>query len=151
MQSFNIPSEDAMLALGNRWARHLTRLDDGAVVFLAGALGAGKTTLARGILRGMGHAGAVASPTYTLLEHYALPAREVYHFDLYRLERPRDVETLGLRDALERAAVVLVEWPERGAGRLPPPSYDVEILHHGARARRVKVCSPSAPELPRPC
>ncbi|MDA7990235.1 MAG: tRNA (adenosine(37)-N6)-threonylcarbamoyltransferase complex ATPase subunit type 1 TsaE [Gammaproteobacteria bacterium] len=142
MQVFDIPTEDAMLALGKRWARRLSSIDDGAVVFLAGPLGAGKTTLARGILRGMGHAGAVASPTYTLLEHYDLPAREVWHFDLYRLEHPRDVETLGLRDALASAAVVLVEWPERGAGKLPAANYEVEILHRGD-ARRVQVRAPS--------
>ncbi len=87
MQFFDIPTESAMLELGNGWAN---RIDGGAVVFLDGDLGAGKTTLARGILSGMGHRGAVTSPTYTLVEHYSPAGREVYHFDLYRLQDRRN-------------------------------------------------------------
>lgn len=139
-----------MLALGKCWARALCAREHGGVVFLRGELGAGKTTLVRGILRGMGHAGAVPSPTYTLLESYAPRAREVFHFDLYRLAHPRDVETLGMRDALACGALVLIEWPERGEGYLPQPDYAVEIAHGGGALRRVQVRAQNAPALPAP-
>lgn len=105
----------AMDALG----RGLARVLDGGIVFLEGELGAGKSTLARGILRGLGHTGTVRSPTYTLVEPYTLPGGTVYHLDLYRLADPEELEWLGLRDMLERDALLLIEWPERGAGCLP--------------------------------
>lgn len=113
-----------MLELGNCWA---SRLGGGAVVFLAGDLGAGKTTLARGILRGLGHRGAVTSPTYTLVEHYPLPRGDVYHLDLFRLAHPAELEMTGLRDVLEASSTLLVEWPERGAGQMPAPDFDIDI------------------------
>jgi len=114
-----------MLELGHSWAG---RIGGGAVVFLDGDLGAGKTTLARGILRGMGHHGAVTSPTYTLVEHYAPGGRDVYHFDLYRLEDPAELEMTGLRDLLDGRAILLVEWPQRGAGRTPA-SHHASVKH----------------------
>lgn len=149
MPSFNIPSEQAMLELGHSWANCI---GGGAVVFLDGDLGAGKTTLARGILRGMGHRGAVTSPTYTLVEHYAPGGRDVYHFDLYRLEDPAELEMTGLRDLLDGRSVVLVEWPERGAGRMPSPDFRIDIRYHGD-ARRVRIDGgvPGAGERARPC
>ncbi len=152
MQSFDIPSEEAMLALGNRWAG---RLGDGAVVFLSGDLGAGKTTLARGILNGMGHRGAVPSPTYTLVEHYPLPGRDVYHVDLYRLEDPAELEMTGLRDLLDGASILLVEWPQRGGGLMPIPDFQVTIHDRRRRndsGRRVSVLPAAGLEgLPGPC
>lgn len=84
------------------------------IVALAGDLGSGKTTWARAMLRGLGYAGRVPSPTYTLLEHYALPGLDVVHLDLYRLSGDAELENLGLRDWLARPATwLLVEWPER--------------------------------------
>lgn len=84
-------------------------------VGLGGELGAGKTTFARALLRGLGHTGRVPSPTYTLLEHYEFGELTVVHLDLYRLAEPRELENLGLRDWLALPAVwVLIEWPERG-------------------------------------
>ena len=137
-----------MLELGNRWA---SRLNHGAVVFLCGDLGAGKTTLARGILGGMGHSGAVTSPTYTLVEHYPLPGREVYHLDLYRLEKPAELEMTGLRDMLDGRSILLVEWPERGGAQMPPPDFRVDIRHHG-NGRRVRVdLAAGREELPGLC
>lgn len=118
-----IADAGAMDTLGRRLAGVLDR----GVIFLEGELGAGKTTLARGILRGLGHTGTVRSPTYTLVEPYELPGGTVYHLDLYRLADPEELEWLGLRDMLERDALLLVEWPERGAGCLPGADLVVRI------------------------
>lgn len=118
----------AMVALGERLAGVLA----GGIVCLEGALGAGKTTLARGILRGLGHTGTVRSPTYTLVEPYPVAQGMVYHLDLYRLAEPEELEWLGLRDMLDSGALLLVEWPERGAGVLPAADLVVRIRPSGA-------------------
>jgi tRNA threonylcarbamoyladenosine biosynthesis protein TsaE len=96
-------------------------------VFLEGDLGTGKTTLARGILHGLGHRGAVRSPTYTLIEPYEIGLRRLYHLDLYRLSNPEELDYLGLRDLAAEDAVLLVEWPERGAGALPAPDLRIRL------------------------
>ena len=90
------------------------------VVTLSGELGAGKSTFARGVLRALGAQGNLKSPSYTLLELYELPAVQVIHLDLYRLQDPDELENLGLADYHRPGHLWLVEWPERGAGRLPP-------------------------------
>jgi tRNA threonylcarbamoyladenosine biosynthesis protein TsaE len=113
----------AMEALGARLAPVL----DHAIVYLQGELGAGKTTLARGILRGLGYAGKVRSPTYTLVEPYPVDPGMVYHLDLYRLVDAEELEWLGLRDMLAEPALLLVEWPERGGGVLPEADLVVRI------------------------
>lgn len=120
-----LPDEDATLALGAALARGL---EPGLVVFLHGELGAGKTTLVRGALRGLGYAGRVKSPTYTLVELYEVSRLNLHHFDFYRFHDPREWSEAGFRDTFDGLRVSLVEWPERAEGLLPPP--DVEITLH---------------------
>lgn len=121
-------------ALGGVLARVLA---GGGVVYLRGDLGAGKTTLVRGLLRALGVAGAVRSPTYTLLEIYELSGRPpILHMDLYRLHDPEELVAIGVRDFSPERSLWLVEWPERGEGFLPAPNVCVELSDagHGRRA-----------------
>ncbi|MAS05798.1 MAG: tRNA (adenosine(37)-N6)-threonylcarbamoyltransferase complex ATPase subunit type 1 TsaE [Xanthomonadales bacterium] len=113
-----------MMALGARLA---VQLEGGQVVTLSGDLGAGKTTLVRGILRGLGFDGRVKSPSYGLVESYDVAGLEIHHLDLYRLGEPEELDFIGLEDLLGENSVLLVEWPERAGGRLPPASCEISI------------------------
>lgn len=120
----SIADPEAMEQLGQKLASHCP---PGCKIFLQGQLGAGKTTLVRGFLRGMGYLGKVKSPTYTLVEPYALGSLTINHFDLYRIGGARELEMLGWRDYLDGAAICLVEWPERGNGALGEPDLLIEF------------------------
>jgi len=123
-----------MESLGGKIARALA--DSGGCVTLTGQLGAGKTTLVRGALRGLGYDGVVKSPTYTLMEEYPLAQRRVFHLDLYRLADAEELEYLGLRDALVEDPLIFVEWPDRGSGALPEVDLAVQIEYR-QQGRRV--------------
>jgi len=122
--SCKLETEEMMLDFSTNLA---AMANPGSLIFLHGELGAGKTTFARGLMRGLGYLGAVKSPTYTLVECYTGGRLPVYHFDLYRLEEPEELEFIGFRDYLDDASLVLVEWPECAQGFLPEPDASIFI------------------------
>jgi tRNA threonylcarbamoyladenosine biosynthesis protein TsaE len=115
------------------------------VVTLTGDLGAGKSTFARGVLRALGVQGPIKSPSYTLVESYELPGIHVLHLDLYRLRDPGELENLGLADYHRPGHLWLIEWPERGAGRLPPADlgFVFSIEKDGHRIERIEFVAPN--------
>lgn len=118
--------EDALAALARELA---PRLRGGGSIHLAGPLGAGKTTFARTLLRALGAGERIKSPTYTLIETYALPGLMVQHLDLYRIAAAEELEWLGLRDLADGPVLWLIEWPEHGSGAIPPPDLVVRLAH----------------------
>ncbi len=149
-QELLLPDETATAALGRALAGPLSsqalKLDRALCVFLEGDLGAGKTTLTRSLIHALGYEGVVKSPTYTLVEPYALQPVPVYHFDLYRLADPEELEFIGGRDYFREAALCMVEWPDKGGGVLPEADVRIVISHldHG----RMVSISTSSLDLP---
>ncbi len=123
-------------------ARIAAGLDVGDAVALEGDLGAGKTTLARAILRALGVTEEVPSPTFTLVQEYETPRLTVRHYDLYRIANAREMGELGLDDALDEGAA-LIEWPERAAGRLPAQTLHVALSITGPVSRDAKLSGPA--------
>lgn len=104
----------------------------GGIIYLLGDLGAGKTTLTRGFMRGFGYQGAVKSPTYTLVEPYEFTLCNIYHFDLYRLSAAEEVSYLGTEDYFSSKNLCLIEWAERGMGVIPEPDLTLELAPSGS-------------------
>lgn len=130
-----LPDEVAVIELARRLSRGLPKP---FVIYLRGDLGAGKTTFARALIQALGHRGRVKSPTYGLLETYPLPDRTILHLDLYRIETPADLEYLAIADGFGPDGLLLVEWPDRGLGFLPPPDLEL-IFDYAGEGREVSV------------
>ncbi|MBL4900688.1 MAG: tRNA (adenosine(37)-N6)-threonylcarbamoyltransferase complex ATPase subunit type 1 TsaE [Colwellia sp.] len=131
-----LADERATIAVGEYLAKvvlapiePIEQAQQALIVYLNGDLGAGKTTLIRGFVRGMGHKGNVKSPTYTLVEPYELPPWQVYHFDLYRLSDAEELEYMGIRDYFAENCCCFIEWPEKGAGILPKADIVIELAY----------------------
>lgn len=147
-QTLFLADESATESLGRALAAAVKESGRGATVFLNGTLGMGKTTLSRGVMRGMGHEGAVKSPTYTIVEPYEHLQPVVYHFDLYRLGDPEELEYLGIRDYFGARGLCLIEWAERGEGVLPLPDVQVHLETEGEGRRAVlRSQTPSGQQL----
>ena len=128
MFKMHLPDEASTRALGERLARVIM---PGLAIYLHGDLGSGKTTLVRGLLRGLGYAGRVKSPTYALVELYAVSRLNLYHFDFYRFREPKEWRDAGFSEYFNSASVCLVEWPEKAAGLLPVADLDIALEFAG--------------------
>ena len=151
----NLEGSDATESLGQALARSLPRVvrqvaeasGAGAVLYLKGELGAGKTTCVRSLLRALGVTGLVRSPTYTLVETYILAELTCVHVDLYRLRSLTEVDELGLRDLMGPGCLLLVEWPERGGVAVPPADVDLTLQYAGdGRQARLQPLTPLGTE-----
>jgi tRNA threonylcarbamoyladenosine biosynthesis protein TsaE len=133
--SVNLEGERKMQDFGAQLATAIGKIDAPLLMLLNGDLGAGKTTISRGLLQGLGHQGAVKSPTYTLVEPYELDIGVVYHFDLYRLIDSEELEHIGFSDYLSEAKLCIIEWPENGGSYIPQPdiSIDISVYQSGRR------------------
>lgn len=125
----HLPDSAATDALGNELAQCAP---PSAIVYLYGELGAGKSTLARALLRALGVEGPIKSPTYTLVERYSLAEGEAVHLDLYRIAQSEELDFLGLDELIAQVRLWLVEWPERGAGALPPADLEITLAVEGS-------------------
>ena len=124
MLKMHLPDEASTRALGARLARVIM---PGLLLYLHGDLGSGKTTFARGLLRGLGYTGRVKSPTYTLVELYTVSRLNLYHFDFYRFRNPKEWRDAGFNEYFNGASVCLVEWPEKAGGLLPVADLDIAL------------------------
>ncbi|QLB20482.1 tRNA (N6-adenosine(37)-N6)-threonylcarbamoyltransferase complex ATPase TsaE [Vespertiliibacter pulmonis] len=130
--TFYLKNEEALLQFGEclaiQFRDYLNKsTSNSLVIYLNGELGAGKTTLTRSIVRTFGHQGNVKSPTYTLVEEYILPPFSLYHFDLYRLADPEELEFMGIRDYFKAQTLCLLEWANCGLGMIPPADFIIQL------------------------
>lgn len=136
----SLKDEFETIALGADIAR---LLNGGELIYLQGELGAGKTTFVRGLLNALGYSGNVKSPTYTLVEPYSITGHDVYHFDLYRINDPEELEAMGIRDYCDGKSICLFEWPEQG-GDVIPEADIILLLTHISNGREVEIKPGSA-------
>lgn len=146
---FYCADETQLLALGHKLAETFKQQleqhnDKSLVIYLNGELGAGKTTLTRSIVHAFGHKGNVKSPTYTLVEEYQLPPYTLYHFDLYRLSDPEELEFMGIRDYFRPQTLCLLEWASRGEGMIAPADIIIQ-LDYATQGREVRL-QPQSPQ-----
>lgn len=145
MQIF-LADDAASIALGKQIAQGLPGTQ--CTFHLKGDLGAGKTTFSRGFIQSLGHTGNVKSPTYTLVEHYQLNERDIFHFDLYRLADPEELDYLGLDDYFTGNAICLIEWPEKAGNYLPAPDIEISLSYHQqGRLAEITAMSPLGESL----
>ena len=123
-KTYTTKIDSETMALGQQLAQEC---GDSCIIYLTGELGAGKTTLVRGFLRAFGYQGPVKSPTFTIVESYQIANKQIYHFDLYRVTNPEELEYIGIRDYFIDKAIHLIEWPEKGANILPPANITCNI------------------------
>ncbi len=131
----SLKNESETIAFGANIANVLT---GGELIYLQGELGAGKTTFVRGLLNALGYLGNVKSPTYTLVEPYLIAGVDIYHFDLYRINDPEELEAMGIRDYCDGKSICLFEWAEQGTGVLPKPDVTLFLSYHSL-GREVEV------------
>ena len=139
-----LPDEQATLALGMALANGVENATTGALIYLSGDLGAGKTTLSRGLLRGLGFTGRVKSPTYTLVELYVISRLNLYHFDFYRFGEPEEWQEAGFRDLFNETNICLVEWPEKAGELLPVPDLKIILKPTVDDGREAQIAAMSA-------
>jgi tRNA threonylcarbamoyladenosine biosynthesis protein TsaE len=127
-----LEDEQKMQVFGEKIAQVIGQINAPLLILLNGDLGAGKTTLSRGILNGLGHRGSVKSPTYTLVEPYDLEIGKVFHFDLYRLVDPEELYDIGFNDYLTESQLCMIEWPDKGGSLLPKADISLQINSNGS-------------------
>ena len=137
-----LANEEATIALGQKLSRFLRSPTQNFVIYLNGQLGAGKTTLTRSIIQAMGYQGNVKSPTYALVEEYHLPQKSIYHFDLYRLSDPEELEFIGFRDYFRENALCLLEKKKKGGDLIPQPDLLINIEYQ-QQARQITLIANS--------
>ncbi len=138
-QTYDLSTEHDTFVLA---ARLVILIEHGAVIFLQGPLGAGKTTFTRGLLRGLGYESKVKSPTYTLVEPYEIAQKKIFHFDFYRLKSANELEQLGIEEYFFDESICLIEWPEKGFPFLPAPDLVCSIAF-SSQGRKLKIESRS--------